>query len=819
MLRAQLRLEQLHAAPDRGVDPGSEQPLGPRRSELRRRAADVVSGDRLLVEGFRLHQRKLAVQRQRPLPGSLRTSTSASTSSAGRATPTPTTSGRGRGTPRASATRYSILIDQVDTYRYDNVYELDLRLAKTFQIGGVTVIPAAELFNVANSGHRAAALSANRDVPDRRRVHPEPVLQPDPRGAEPAHRAAGPPGELLSPLLRVFSGPVREFRAGPFVCRAGMTRIPRKALGVAPAGARPRRSCRKEAAAGTASAGDAPRVARDVVLITIDTLRYDAVGFDGNTAGHDAQPRPVRRRGARLLAGALAQRHHAAVPHEHPDGHAAVPARRARERRASACRRRSRRSATRLKAKGYATGAFVGAYVLDSRYGLGARLRRLRRALPAPGRAARVQDPAGPRRGRRPGRARVVPRRRRASPGSCGSTSTIRTRRTSRRRPTRIGIPDDSYLGEVAYTDASLAPLLEAVRSVQPAPLLVVTGDHGEALRRPRRADARPLLLRGDAARSAVRLVPRISSRPGRNAVLGPAHRHPADDARRARRRRRRRSCPGQSLLPAGRVEAPRAATSRRSRPPSIAAGRRCAASRRGGNKYIDLPIQELYDLPTDPAEEKNLAPADARRAAAPAQAPARAAGGAARARHDRVRGGGQAAQPRLPHRLGGAEDDLRPGRRPEDAHRRRSDDPHLHRSLMQEEKFDEAVAVARRVVAENPHMKIGYHEPRHALCVAKEDVAGAIRVMRAGDGQRRGRRERWTGGAACCSRRSGRPAEAVEGPRAVRGERGPRDAERARHRPHRRGAARRRAADLRARARARRRRTPTATRTRASRS
>jgi hypothetical protein len=47
---------------------------------------------------------------------------------------------------------YSILIDQLDTYRYDNVYELDLRLSKTFQLGAVTIIPAAELFNVANSG-------------------------------------------------------------------------------------------------------------------------------------------------------------------------------------------------------------------------------------------------------------------------------------------------------------------------------------------------------------------------------------------------------------------------------------------------------------------------------------------------------------------------------------------------------------------------------------------------------------------------------------------------------------------------------------------
>ena len=47
--------------------------------------------------------------------------------------------------------RYLTQIAQVDTYRLDNVYELDFRLAKTFQIGPVSVTPAAELFNVANA--------------------------------------------------------------------------------------------------------------------------------------------------------------------------------------------------------------------------------------------------------------------------------------------------------------------------------------------------------------------------------------------------------------------------------------------------------------------------------------------------------------------------------------------------------------------------------------------------------------------------------------------------------------------------------------------
>ncbi|MFY9550997.1 MAG: TonB-dependent receptor [Thermoanaerobaculia bacterium] len=47
--------------------------------------------------------------------------------------------------------RYFTQIGQADDFRYDNVYELDLRLAKTFQLGPVSITPAAELFNVANA--------------------------------------------------------------------------------------------------------------------------------------------------------------------------------------------------------------------------------------------------------------------------------------------------------------------------------------------------------------------------------------------------------------------------------------------------------------------------------------------------------------------------------------------------------------------------------------------------------------------------------------------------------------------------------------------
>ena len=47
--------------------------------------------------------------------------------------------------------RYSIQIGNVDDFRYDNVYQLDLRLSKTFNVGKFSIIPAAEVFNVANA--------------------------------------------------------------------------------------------------------------------------------------------------------------------------------------------------------------------------------------------------------------------------------------------------------------------------------------------------------------------------------------------------------------------------------------------------------------------------------------------------------------------------------------------------------------------------------------------------------------------------------------------------------------------------------------------
>jgi Carboxypeptidase regulatory-like domain/TonB-dependent Receptor Plug Domain len=52
--------------------------------------------------------------------------------------------------PLEEDTKY-ILIGNIDQFRLENVYELDLRLEKTFNIGQVSITPMAECFNVTNA--------------------------------------------------------------------------------------------------------------------------------------------------------------------------------------------------------------------------------------------------------------------------------------------------------------------------------------------------------------------------------------------------------------------------------------------------------------------------------------------------------------------------------------------------------------------------------------------------------------------------------------------------------------------------------------------
>jgi len=134
-------------------------------------------------------------------------------------------------------------------------------------------------------------------------------------------------------------------------------------------------ACRKseEHAGSTASAAPPPtarpRVSRDVVLITIDTLRYDATSFDGNPRGTTPN---LDRFAAEGRVFRAAHSHNVITLPSHsniltgmfPYQHGV------RENAGFRLSPHTPTVATRLKARGYVTGAFVGAFVLDGRFGL-----------------------------------------------------------------------------------------------------------------------------------------------------------------------------------------------------------------------------------------------------------------------------------------------------------------------------------------------------------------------------------------------------------------------------------------------------------------
>ena len=225
--------------------------------------------------------------------------------------------------------------------------------------------------------------------------------------------------------------------------------------------------------------------ALNLVVITLDTTRADRLGPYGSPERRHAESRRAR-------AGRRAVR---SRQHRRAD-HAARPIRRSSpgaSRRSTACATTAATfSATRrqtlaetLKARGYATGGFIAAYVLDSQVGHRAGVRHLLRRL----RSLEVQglldgrDPAAGQRGRRQGAAldRSAPRRSRSSPGCI---STTRTRPTV--RPSRSG----AAIRTIPTRGRSRLPTRRSGRVVQflrdrelfDRTVIVVLGDHGESL-------------------------------------------------------------------------------------------------------------------------------------------------------------------------------------------------------------------------------------------------------------------------------------------------------------------------------------------------
>ena len=347
---------------------------------------------------------------------------------------------------------------------------------------------------------------------------------------------------------------------------------------------------------------------QNVLLITVDTLRADALGSYGAPVGTpnlDALAAAgVRFDFAHAHAVITLPSHVSILSGLYPFQHGV------RENAGFRVPQGTATAATLLKSQGYATAAFIGGFPLDSQFGLdpgfdlyddrlndvaqGSEFVLAERPADAvvqnalawiSGRDGRwfawvhVFDPHAPYRPPEPYRSRHV---------------------------------TNPYGGEVAFVDAALGPLLEKVRSTTSRPtFVIVTGDHGEGLGDhgeqthgifAYEATLRiPLIVaqvggtagtggRGSVSNAAVQhvdILPTILD------ALGSTVKSPG---------------PGASVLTpipdadlrASYFEALSASLNRGWAPlRGVLVGR---------DKYIELPIQELYDLGRDPAERDNAA-------------------------------------------------------------------------------------------------------------------------------------------------------------------------------------------------------------------
>jgi len=173
--------------------------------------------------------------------------------------------------------------------------------------------------------------------------------------------------------------------------------------------------------------------------------------------------------------------------------------------------------------------------------------------------------------------------------------------------------PHDFYAGEVAYTDSSLDPLLKFLESscLDKSTFIILTGDHGESLGEHREK------THGIFAYNAVLHIPLIFYQPSlfpEPRIIEKKVRHidilpTVLDVLKIK-------CPkevqGRSLIPL--IENPLKWEEDDCYFEALSANlNRNWAPLRGlisdDFKYIDLPIRELYDLESDYREERNLAP------------------------------------------------------------------------------------------------------------------------------------------------------------------------------------------------------------------
>jgi arylsulfatase A-like enzyme/Flp pilus assembly protein TadD len=386
-------------------------------------------------------------------------------------------------------------------------------------------------------------------------------------------------------------------------------------------------------------AGLRPIPAQNVLLITIDTLRADALGCYGGPAATPALDRlaaeGVRFDFAHAHAVVTLTSHASILTGTYPFQHGI------RDNSGYRLKTGSRTVATVLKGAGYDTAAFVGAFPLHSRFGLNQGFDRYDDKFGdtrAPTEFVMPERPA----------STVVALAHdwiaeRGAGGAGEQPWFAWVHVFDPHAPYRPPPPFDAqyagrpYYGEVAATDAALAPLLEQVRAAPRPTLVVVTGDHGEGLGDhgelshglfAYEATLRvPLIVtelgtqstqssqknptNSFFARLAAFAFPSARAAGGEVSTIAARHVDILPTILDAAGQPPLADLPGRSLLPADerRATAPARTSYFEAMGPMLNRGwAPLSGVLAGHDKFVELPIRERYDLAADPGERVNLA-------------------------------------------------------------------------------------------------------------------------------------------------------------------------------------------------------------------